>query len=236
MEATSRAVVRLTEDHTEHTEAGATEWPPLLVWLERSVTEMVKRGGAGSNGAGIPIDFEALRILDGIKKDVRRIRTGLFMFGRLPELVEAVTETWATAKQDRAHHKIDDAEWEIICDTIEGWAAAIEGEQATRPRKMELIVPCPRCGHRWIQDHIEVDGEQVPDPNGERKAAVVIEFGENRAPVAECRVAGCEAIWAGWKQVGLLGRTVGAEQNLAILEAAGIKLEFDTQTEVIAQV
>lgn len=228
MQNTERAVERLTQDHTEHTDAGATEWPPLITWLEQSVTEMVKRGGAGSGGAGIPIDFEALRLLDSIKKDVRRIRKGLFMFGRTPELIEAVKTTWEAAKHDREHGKIDDTEWEIINDTITGWAASIEGEQSTRPRKMELIVPCPRCGHRWIQDHIKIDGVDVPDPNGERKAAVVIEFGEGRAPVAECRVADCEAIWAGWKQVGLLGVTVGAEQNLAILEAAGIKLDFGT--------
>jgi len=234
MESTERAVVRLTEAHTEMTEAGAVEWPPLLSWLEQSVTEMVKRGGAGSGGAGIPIDFEALKLLERIKHETKELRGSLFLYGKLPPIIRAVAELWATAKKDRKQRKVDDEQWSHIAGSIESWVEAIEGEQSQRPRKMELIVPCPRCGNRWIQEHHLVDGEEVPDPNGERKAAVVIEFGDSRAPVAECRVAGCEAIWAGWKQIRMLGVTVGAEQNLAILEAAGIHLDFGAQSEVVA--
>lgn len=67
MQDTGRGVIRLTEDHAEHSEVGATEWPPLITWLKQSVTEMVKCGGAGSGIAHLQIDFEALRLLDGIK-------------------------------------------------------------------------------------------------------------------------------------------------------------------------
>lgn len=81
---------------------------------------------------------------------MRRIRKGPFIFGRVPEPIQAITETWETARIDRTHGKIDDADWEVITDTITGWAESIEGEQNNRPCKMELIVPCLRCGNRWI--------------------------------------------------------------------------------------
>lgn len=44
LDAAGRAAERLTENHTEHTEAGSAEWPPLIMWLEQSATEVVKRG------------------------------------------------------------------------------------------------------------------------------------------------------------------------------------------------
>lgn len=210
MEATARAVVRLTETHTEHTDAGPTEWPPLIVWLEQSVTEVVKRGGAGSNGAGIPIDFEALRLLDRIKRETVWIREALYMPRRVGSLLHDIAQAWARTKQLRGGGDVPDDQWERICEALEGWVSEIIAEQETRARKMELTVPCPACDTRWI-----IEGE-------DRKAAVVIEFGGGRAPVAECRAEGCERMWAGWEQVHTLGITVGAEPDLAVLKACGL--------------
>lgn len=222
MEATERAIERLTQAHTEMTDAGPTEWPPLLVWLERSVTEMVKRGGAGSNGAGIPIDFEALRLLDEIKKQTAFIREVVYLPKRPGELLSDVAAAWEAVKRARGRSELEDGQWLMICEEFETWVMKIEAEQATRPRKMELTVSCPRCGERWVMD------------GDERKAAVVIEFGEGRAPVAECRNAECGALWAGWESVARLGFTVGASADLAVLDACGITLTFDTPAEEVA--
>lgn len=223
MESTERAVVRLTEDHTEMTEAGATEWPPLLRWLEQSVTEMVKRGGAGSSGAGIPIDFEALRVLDDVKKACGQIREAMYLPKRGHGLISDVVEAWAASKQARNRQEVDDAQWAKITDELESWVSRIEAEQNMRPRKMELTVPCPNCGNRWFE---ETPDENYPEDR-DQKPAVVIEFGEGRAPVAECRVPACEAMWAGWKQVAMLGFTIQADMDLAVLEACGIKLGIE---------
>lgn len=219
-ESTERAVTRLTEDHTEVTEAGVTEWPPLLLWLERSVTDMVKRGGAGSNGSGIPIDFEALRILDGIRRHTRLIRAGVHLPVKGYALISDVAEAWDAAKDGHEKGWVDDAAWLRICDELESWVHQIEVEQAVRPRKMELTVACPRCERRWFREDVDPKRPEL----AERKAAVVIEFGEGRAPVAECRFEDCAAMWAGWGQVATLGLSVQASMDVAVLEACGIKL------------
>ena len=230
MEATERAIERLTQAHTEMTEAGPTEWPPLLVWLERSVTEMVKRGGAGSNGAGIPIDFEALHLLDNIKKQTALIREAVFLPKKTGTLLEDIAGAWKIVKMSRDRNELEDSQWLMICEEFETWVQQIEAEQATRPRKMELTVACPRCEQRWV---MEARDPKYPE-QAERKAAVVIEFSEGRAPVAECRNAECLAMWAGWAQVATLGFTVGAKADLAVLEACGITITLDTPVEVVA--
>lgn len=208
--AVDDAVMRLTETHTVHTEAGPTEWPPLIEWLERSVTEVVKRGGAGSGGDGIPIDFEALRLLDRIKRETVWMREALYMPRKQGSLIFDMAQAWARTKQLRCSGDIPDDQWERIGDAFIGWVADILKEQEARARKMELTVACPACDTRWI-----IDGE-------DRKSAVVIEFGEGRAPVAECRAEGCERIWAGWAQVHALGVTVGAVSDAAVLAACGL--------------
>ena len=210
------------------TEAGATEWPPLLSWLEQSVTEVVKRGGAGSNGAGIPIDFEALRILNHIKHKCGQIREALYLPKKTSDLIHDVAEVWKAAREAHKKNEVDDARWALICDEIESWVQMITAEQDVRPRKMELVVPCPRCGTRWISEPVD---DSNPTIGEDRKTAVVIEYADGRAPVAECRVDGCGAMWAGWAQIAQLGFTVQADMNLEVLAACGIKLEFDTQAE-----
>lgn len=225
MQDTERAVVRLTEHHTEHTDAGPVEWPPLLTWLERSVTEIVKRGNAGSNGAGIPIDFEARRVLDNIRRQCALMREGLYLSRRGESLITDAAEAWDTAKVARKKKEVDDERWLLICDEFAKWVQAIEAEHAIRPRKMELTTPCPRCGNRWM---LELVDEDRPEIGSDRKAAVVIEYAEGRAPIAECRVAGCEAMWVGWAQVAQLGFIVQAEMDLAVLDACGIRLSLET--------
>lgn len=208
MEATERAVVRLTEEHTEMTEAGATEWPPLLSWLRERITDINQRGN-GSGGQGIPINNDALEVLNFIERRYRLLCDAAYL-GYSHDLVAGVKEVWRVLRAERAGGRIDDHQWENIEAEFPDWVARIEGEQE-RPRKMELTVPCPRCETRWVLDELE-----------RRVAAVVVEFAPGRAPVAECRVEECATIWAGWPEVAKLGFTVGAEQDRLILEACGI--------------
>ena len=216
MEATARAVVRLTEDHTEHTEAGATEWPPLLVWLDTAVTEQVKRGQAGSGGSGSPIDMNALALLQRIEKGVKQMREALYLAPN-KEIRAAVIEAWETAQQFRNRNELDDQQWERICEAFPEWVALIEQEWDDRTRMMEVTVPCPSCGERWILEDDEAGGEK-------RRSAVIIEYAEGRAPSAECRAADCGLFLAGWGDIARLGFTLGATQNIEILKACGINL------------
>lgn len=216
MQATDRAVERLTTAHTEHTEAGPVEWPPLLVWLQTRVTEIVGRKGGSSAGAGVPLNTEALEVLNHIERRYRLMCEAAFT-APATDLVTGVARVWQILRDDRAGGRIDDSEWERIEAEFPDWVNRIEAED-DRPRKMELTVPCPRCEKRWVLDD-----------QGQRVAAVIVEFAAGRAPVAECRVEECGAMWAGWADIARLGFTVGAEQNAEILSACGI----DTPTTLM---
>ncbi|WP_053387012.1 DUF7341 domain-containing protein [Leucobacter japonicus] len=219
MESTERAVTRLTEPHTELTEAGPVEWPALIDWLNDAITEQVKRGQAGSGGTGSPIDMAALGLLQRIEKGVRQLREALYL-PIMRDAKAALRDAWDAAKTQRATGDLDDdQQWERITDAIPGWVLEIEQEWDDRTRRMELTVPCPRCGERWL---LEPVGDGVSEPK--RRAAVWIEYADMRAPVAECRNPDCAAIWAGWDAIAQLGYTVGADQNAEVLAACGIDL------------
>ena len=216
MQDTERAVVRLTEPHTEMTEAGAVEWPPLLLWLDGAVTEQVKRGQAGSGGSGSPIDLGALALLQRIEHGVKLMREALYL-PAMRDLQGAVRETWDSAQAYQAKGELDPQQWERITEAFPEWVAAIEQEWDDRTRRMEITVPCPRCGTRWILE--EDNGAE------KRRSAVSVEYAEGRAPVAECRAADCEAMWVGWADVAKLGFTLGATQDAKVLAACGINVE-----------
>ncbi len=57
-----------------------------------------------------------------------------------------------------------------------------------------------------------------------RRAAIVVEYAEGRAPIAECRAAECDGHWVGWEQITQLGRAIDTTVDLAVLEACGISL------------
>lgn len=211
-----RAVERLTQEHTEHTEAGPVEWPPLLEWLEKSVTEQVKRGQAGSGGTGNLIDLEALALLQRIELGVRQMREALYL-PTIRDTAKGLIEAWKTAEKYHSKGELEDAQWERICEAIPAWVTAIEQEWNDRTRIMEITVPCPRCGTRWVLE--DQDGEE------KRRSAVRIEYAPNRAPVAKCNAAECEAIWVGWSDMMRLGLTVDASLDLEVLAACGINLD-----------
>lgn len=209
MEATSYAVERLTMAHTVDTEGRLIEWPPLLVWLETRVTEIVGRKGGGASGTGVPLNVDALELLQRIDRRLKQLLEALYLRGSADRVAD-VRLVWEQTRLERAGGRMDDDQWELITAELQGWVHAIEAED-DRPRKMELTVPCPRCGERWMLDEL-----------GQRVAAVVVEFSEGRAPIAECRRDVCGALWVGWADVARLGFTVGAVQDGAVLAACGV--------------
>lgn len=208
MQSTERAVERLTQEHTEFEDGKAIEWPPLLTWLEHAVTEVVGRTGGGSGGAGVPLNTEALALLTYIDGRIKLMREAMNL---TPTGVRGddVKRLWRAVRDERAGGRMDDNQWDAISEEFVHWVHRIEAED-DRPRKLELTVPCPRCEQRWI-----IDDDQ-------RVSAIRIEFKPGSAPVAECRNPECLAIWAGWSDIAKLGYTVGAQQNIAVLEACGI--------------
>lgn len=217
MNVTEYAVHRLTEPHTIQVEGHTTEWVPLLLWIKERVTANDGRGN-GSGGIGIPLNDDALEVLQNIETKYRELCATVRLAAN-NDLVAGVRQLWETIVTEQAGGRLTDQQWESMCDEFPAWVAQIEGEQE-KPRKMELTVPCPRCENRWLIDDL-----------GRRVSAVVVEFAPGRAPVAECRVTECAALWAGWAQVARLGFTIGAEQDVHVLAACGIdtpKLEILT--------
>lgn len=228
--STMYAVERLTTTHTTIADGHQVTAEPLIEWLEQAVSEVVKRGQPGSNGAGVPIDCEALALLESIRRQCSAMRGRLFLAKRSGTLIEDVTEAWDTAWQARDRDELDDHAWAELCDDFERWAQRIDAERDVRPRQMELVVPCPQCDTRWIVVPID---DRRPELGEDRKSAVVIEYAPDRAPVAQCRVAGCETMWVGWKQLAQLGFALNVDQDLAVLEACGISLDFSNDNDVI---
>ncbi len=219
MERTERAVVRLSRAHAEMTEAGPVEWPPLLIWLERSVTEVMGRTGEGSGGGGAPFNEEAADLLDRIASRLGLLEDAVGVVGsRRRGLIERVPVAWERAKLERLSGRISDDAWERICDEFPAWVARIEA-QDDRPRKIELTVACPECGKRWVLR------------DGERRAAVRIELGSGTAPTAECADPECGTSWVGWQRMRALGAAVGARVDRAVLAACGIDLDKSLQSE-----
>lgn len=229
MNDTARAVERLTQTHVEVIDKHASTWPPLLTWLDDAVRDKIRRRDGSSSDTGVSLDFGMLGIQDRIKRECAKLRQSLYLPAPR-DLLHAVSDLWAQA--DAAHRKneLTDEAREHISDSIISWEQAIDAERGATPRKLELTVPCPQCGARWIleadrEQHARIDvAHPERDPEGVRKPAVVIEFAEGRAPVAECRVAGCETLWAGWAQVAALGVAVNAQHDMAVLAACGIDL------------
>lgn len=225
--ATDRAVERLTQPHSDTHAGHVTEWPPLIDWIERAITEQVKRGGASSGDGDAGIDEGALRIFNRIKYGVASIAKRLYLpkDGAHPRV--ALPGVWEAAHSYRVNGELDDELWEHVTEQIESWVADIEAEWEDRPSRMELTVPCPDCGHRWIVERADPND---PGAQDKRRPAVIVEYASGRAPVAECRVLDCGGHWVGWEQVAALGSDLGAAQNLEVLEACGISLPGLRQT------
>ena len=227
MQNTERAVERLTETHVEVIDKHASTWPPLLDWLDTAVRDKIKRRDGSSGDIGVSLDFGMLAIQDRIKRECWHLMRSLHLTPP-QNLTEAVSRLWSATKNAHAKNELTDADLEHTADSVITWEQLIDSERGHTPRKLELTVPCPSCGNRWAleTDHnnparIDTDHPER-NPDEIRKAAIVIEFTEGRAPVAECRVAGCEKLWAGWAQVAALGVAINANQDHAVLAACGI--------------
>lgn len=229
MSDVARAVERLTQTHVEVIDKHASTWPPLLTWLDDAVRDKIRRRDGSTSDVGVSIDFGMLRIQDRIKRECATLRRGLYLPPQ-PDLLHAVSDLWHQATAAHSRNELLDSDRDHIGDSIISWEQAIDAERGHTPRKLELTVPCPQCGNRWVlatdtEDTARIDvSHPERAPEHIRKAAVVIEFAEGRAPVAECRVEGCETLWAGWAQVAALGYAINASQDMAVLEACGISV------------
>lgn len=191
--AADYAVFRLTQQHTVATEAGDVDWEPLLDWLKSSVTEIVGRRGGGS-GSGIPLNTEALKLLEHIRFRLKIMRKDLYVTSA-GDLINDVQLVWKRAQEFFQRGELTDEQIDGFGAEFQDWVARIEAEE-NRPYRMEITVSCLECSERWVL------------VQNERVSAVVVEVREGLAPVAECRA--CGKIWVGWESLSRVGSEMGA--------------------------
>lgn len=184
MEATERAVVRLTQDHTEWEDGKPVERSPLLVELAESATAQDGRG-SGSGGAGIPINLGVIAIQDHIKRRLSRLRNYLAL-PPTKDVLAGTVEAWAYAKDERAGQRITDEAWLKIEAEFPEWVQRIT-EEVSPPTTTEILTACTSCGETkaWVR--------------GDMVSAVVVKWYPeelDRAPIAKCRF--CEFEGVGW--------------------------------------
>lgn len=184
MEATERAVERLTLDHNEPVNGTDVDRSPLLLELIESATAQSGRG-SGSDGAGIPINLGVLALQDLIRGRLNKLRKFLNLPTTKDELAGTI-EAWEYAKDERAGARINDSAWEKIEDEFPDWVKRITAE-ISPPTSTEILTPCTECGEAkaWVR--------------GDRVSAVVVKWYPeelDRAPIAKCRF--CEFEGVGW--------------------------------------
>lgn len=182
--ATDRAVERLTRPHTEFENGKAVERGPLLIELADSATAQTGRG-AGSGGAGIPINLAVIALQDHITRKLRLMRDA-FQMPRTRDPIDGTIEAWQTAKTERAGGRVDDAAWARIEAEFPDWVQRITNE-INPPTTTEILTPCTSCGESkaWVR--------------GDMVSAVVVKWYPeelDRAPIAQCRF--CEFEGIGW--------------------------------------
>lgn len=184
MEATERAVERLTEDHTEYEGGKAVEHSPLLIELAESASAQDGRG-SGAGGAGIPINLGVLALQDHIGGKLKLMRAALFL-PKSKDLIEGTKEAWKAAEAGRANGEVDDTAWARFTSEFPDWVSRIT-EEVSPPTSTEMMAACPECG----ETRAFVRGDTVT-------AVVVKWYPEelDRAPIAKCRF--CDHQWVGW--------------------------------------
>lgn len=219
METTERAVVRLTEEHTEVVDGAVGVAEPLLEQLrEARYPNLGKTKGGGGNGD--VIDFQAVAIyenIDGIVRSwlehYRQHSTG--------ELIPLVKRLHEILKAEHAGGRLDDPERMLSMFT----------KLATRiddffdpPREFELTAPCPECGSGRVPEGDEPESGRPDDRP--LKWAVRVPVRAGYAVVAECHE--CGRMWAGRDDLTELAECMGLEVDwVALREASG-----DTQNQM----
>ena len=205
MEATSRSVERLTEDHTEWEDGKAVERSPLLIELAESATAQSRGSGAG--GAGVPINLGVIELQDHIRAKLKLMREALLMEPE-KDLIVSTKQVWVKASDERTGGRMDDAAWGRYGAEFPDWVRRIT-EEVSPPASTEMITECPECGER----RAFLRGDTV--------AAVIVKWYPDelhRAPHAKCRFCGHE--WTGWGAMNLDLKLV----NVDVLATLGVDL------------
>lgn len=219
MEATERAVVRLTEPHTELVDGRVGESGPLLEML-REARYPNLGGTKGGAGKGDVLDVQAMTMyenIDGIVRSwlnhYREHTTG--------DLIPLTRRLYQVLRTEDAGGRLEDRD--NMFSMFPQWVAQIE-TFFDPPKVYELTVPCPECQAGRIPEGDEPrEGERDERPY---KWAMRVPVKLGHAVIAECHA--CGRMWAGRDDLTELAELTGVEVDwVKLRELTGDTLSRD---------
>lgn len=209
MEATARAVVRLTEHHTEKVGDAVGECEPMLEMLRKARYPNLGRT-KGGGGSGDMFDVKAVDMYEAIDGGVRAW-LGHFRDNTTGSLIELTQRLYQVLLAESAGGRLEDEERMFGMFTT--WVERIE-DHFDPPHEYELTADCPDCG----ESHAIDEEERL-------KRAVRVQVKPGRALIAECFA--CGQLNVGETQLTALAEKMGIAVDWVALR----KLTNDTEAE-----
>lgn len=212
MEATARAVVRLTEEHTELVDGATGTCGPLLLmlWEARYPNLGGTKGGAGT---GDILDLQAMTMYENIDGIVRSWLNH-FREHSTGELIDLTKRLYVVLQAEHAGARLEDPD--RMFSMFPKWVAQIE-DYFDPPKEYELTADCPECG-----------SGRIANEDGAMKWAVRVPVKIGRAVVAECHA--CGRMWAGRDDLTELAEAMDIEVDwIKLRELTGDTLDVHAQ-------
>ena len=208
MEATARAVVRLTENHTEKVGDAVGECEPLLEMLRKARYPNLGRTKCGG-GDGDVFDVKAVDMYEAIDAGVRAW-LGHFRDNTTGSLIELTQRLYQVLLTEQAGGRLENEDRMFGMFTT--WVERIE-DHFDPPHEYELTADCPDCGE-----------SHAGDDEGRLKRAVRVQVKVGRALIAECFA--CGQLNVGETQLTDLAERMGIEVDWVAARTA-----YDTPEE-----
>lgn len=213
MDATDRAVTRLTEEHTELIDGAIGTSGPLLmlIWEARYPSLGRTKGGGGT---GDVLDVTAMTIYENIDGIVRSWLAH-FREHSTGDLIPLVQRLHQVIQAEHAGGRLDDAD--RMFSMFGQWVQQIE-DHFDPPKVYEITGPCPECEAERIPEGEEPEeGERDERP---MKWALRVNIKPGRAIIPECHA--CGEMWVGQARLIELSESMDSVIDwVALRELAG---------------
>ena len=206
MEATARAVERLTAEHTVTVDGTVGYSGPLITELREARYPNLGRT-KGGGGSGDVLDVKAITLYEHIDGTVRAW-IDHYRKHAPEQLEDAILLLWETLQAEHAGGRLEDHE--RMYAMFPTWVEQIE-DHFDPPAEYELTSPCPDCEAGRIEE------------DGGTKWAVRVPVKVGRAVIAECHA--CGRMWAGREDLTQLAEAMGVEVDWVKLR------ELETQAK-----
>lgn len=210
---TARAVVRLTEEHSEVIDGAVGTSGPLLELLREARYPNLGRT-KGGGGSGDMLDVAAMTIYENIDGIVRSWLAH-YRIHSTGELIPLVRRLHETIGAEHAGGRLEHPE--EMFGMFEKWVRQIE-DHFDPPRMYELTGACPECGSERIPEGEEPKEDEQDDRPYKWAVRIAVKIGH--AVIPECYA--CGKMWATRDELTDLAERMGAEVDwLALRELTG---------------